>query len=127
MALLGTAAQAATWDSMVDRYFNEVAFPASPSTATTIGFHEFDAMLEDFSQAAIRRHVASLRRMESEVSAFPATPDRELVLNDIRSTLLSLETIRMWEKNPDTYSSTASSAAFVIMSRSFAPPEVRLK
>ena len=33
----------------------------------------------------------------------------------------------MWEKNPDLYSSTASSAAFTIMSRTFAPPDVRLR
>jgi hypothetical protein len=33
----------------------------------------------------------------------------------------------MWEKNPDQYSSGLSSSAFVIMSRTYAPPEVRLK
>jgi uncharacterized protein (DUF885 family) len=40
---------------------------------------------------------------------------------------LTLETIRYWETNPDLYSSTASNAVFVVMSRTFAPPEARLK
>ena len=33
----------------------------------------------------------------------------------------------MWEKDPDQYASTASGAAFVIMSRTFAPADVRLR
>ncbi len=53
--------------------------------------------------------------------------DRELVLAQIRAQLLSLQTIRPWEKNPDVYSSGVTDAIFVIMSRSFAPPEQRLK
>ena len=53
--------------------------------------------------------------------------DRELVLGTIRSALLDLESIRGWETNPDHYSSTASNAVFVIMSRNFAPQDERLK
>ncbi|HVW85500.1 MAG TPA: DUF885 domain-containing protein, partial [Bryobacteraceae bacterium] len=53
--------------------------------------------------------------------------DRDLALSNIESTLLELNTIRMWEKNPDDYASTASSAAFAIMSRSFAPADARLR
>jgi uncharacterized protein (DUF885 family) len=53
--------------------------------------------------------------------------DRELVLNNIRSTLLTLETIRPWEKNADTYSSGITNSAFVIMERKFAPPGERLR
>ena len=33
----------------------------------------------------------------------------------------------MWETNPDLYSSAASNAAFVIMSRKFAPQHERLQ
>ena len=53
--------------------------------------------------------------------------DREMVLGNIRSTLLTLETIRPWEKNPDNYSSTCANAAFVLMERKFAPPDDRLR
>jgi uncharacterized protein (DUF885 family) len=45
----------------------------------------------------------------------------------VKSDLLSLETIRGWEKNPDRYSGGITSSAFVIMARKFAPPEERLK
>ena len=53
--------------------------------------------------------------------------DREMVLGNIRSRLLTLETIRPWEKNADIYSSTCANAAFTLMERKFAPPDDRLR
>ena len=53
--------------------------------------------------------------------------DRDLVINKIRGRLLEITSIRPWEKNPDVYSSAISRAAFVLISRTFAPPEQRLK
>jgi uncharacterized protein (DUF885 family) len=41
--------------------------------------------------------------------------------------LLTLETIRPWEKNPDIYSSGIAASAFTIMSRRFASPDDRLR
>ncbi|MGO4213889.1 DUF885 domain-containing protein, partial [Terriglobus sp. YAF25] len=49
------------------------------------------------------------------------------LLNNIESNLLSLETIRMWEKNPDNYSSGITHSIFVLMSRDFAPVDTRLR
>ncbi|MDQ1470581.1 MAG: hypothetical protein QOJ99_2061 [Bryobacterales bacterium] len=126
--MLAYMAGAQTWDKLVDRYFDEAVFPYNPSAATQAGFHNWDDRLENLSAEAVHRQTGILRQFEKEVTAFPGQPaDRDLVLSNIRSTLLSLETVRMWEKNPDLYSSTASNAAFVIMSRSFAPPAVRLR
>ncbi|MGH8121994.1 MAG: DUF885 domain-containing protein, partial [Rudaea sp.] len=53
--------------------------------------------------------------------------DRDLVLNYIHSNLLTLQTIRPWEKNPDTYSSGIANSAFSIMERKFAPAPERLR
>ena len=114
--------QTQSWDRLVDRYFEEAVFRYGPSAAVQAGFHNRDSDLEDLSAAAIHRQVAALRDFEREFEAFPgAQADRELLLANIRSTLLGLESIRMWEKNPDLYSSTLSNGAFVIMSRAFAP------
>jgi uncharacterized protein (DUF885 family) len=128
MLTLTGPAEAQTWDKLVDRYFDEAVFPYSPSMATQAGLHAWDARLEDMSAGGIRQQIAALRQFEKEVNAFPGQPvDRDLVLANIRSTLLALVEIRMWEKNPDMYSGAASNAAFVIMSRTFAPPDVRLR
>lgn len=53
--------------------------------------------------------------------------DLNLILENINSTLLALEQIRSWEKNPDMYSSGVTSSIFTIMARTFAPPADRLK
>ena len=53
--------------------------------------------------------------------------DREMVLDNIRSSLLTLEVIKPWEKNPDNYSSGITNSAFVLMERNFAPPDERLR
>jgi len=125
---------AQSWDALVDSYFDEAVFPFSPSNAVQEGFHAYDSQLEDFSQAAIQKEVAAARRFETRFTAFPATQltaeqqaDRDMVLSNIHATLLEMESIRMWEKDPDQYASTASGAAFVIMSRTFAPADVRLR
>jgi uncharacterized protein (DUF885 family) len=120
-------AQAQSWDALVDRFFDQADFHFNPSSGTSAGFHQYDAMLEDFSPASIRRQITVLKQYEREVSGFPPSPDRAMVLGNIRSSLLDLESIRGWETNPDLYSSTASNAVFVIMSRNFAPQDERLK
>jgi uncharacterized protein (DUF885 family) len=118
--------------SLTDRFFDEYYFPYNPTTATSAGIHKFDDKLEDYSRKGVDARVAVLKKFEAEFAKqSPGTPadtaDRDLVLNSIRATLLDLEVIRSWEKNPDNYSSGISSSAFTIMSRTFAPPDVRLK
>ena len=124
MALLATSAGA---QALSDRFFDEYYFPSNPSTATYTGIHKYDGDLEDYSKAAIARDVATLKQFEAEFAKLPAEPDRDLVLGNIRASLLELETLRGWERNPDLYSSSITSSAFTIMSRAFAPPEVRLR
>ncbi|MCX6623215.1 MAG: DUF885 domain-containing protein [Acidobacteria bacterium] len=110
-----------------DRFFNEYLLPSSPSTATAAGFHEYDTKLEDYSRESIQRQVSLLKQLLAEYRKVAPGPDRDMVLSRIQADLLSLEIIRMWERNPDIYSSGVTSSAFVIMSRSFAPPAQRLR
>ncbi len=119
---------------LANRFFDEVVFRYDPVQGTAAGFHQYDAQLPSGSKAEVQQQIAALRKFETEVAAFDArglsptsAADRELVLSQIRGGLLALENIRMWEKNPDTYSSAATNAIFVIMSRTFAPPPDRMK
>src|SRR5690349_219851 len=121
------------FDKLVDRYFDDF-YHYNPTHATSDGFHQYDAQLEDHSLAAMAARIRSLERFLTEFEHFPASSlspgqgtDRDLVVHAIRSQLLELENIRPWEKGPDKYSSSITNSAFVIMSRSFAPPEERLK
>ena len=119
---------------LADRFFDEVLFRYDPAQATAQGFHQYDEQLPSRSRAEIQGQVAALKKWEAEVhnfderglSAFMAA-DRQLLLSEIQSLRFNLETLRFWEKNPDVYSSGATNAIFVIMSRKFAPPTERLK
>jgi uncharacterized protein (DUF885 family) len=134
------AAQAAAnekqvaWDKLAGEYFDEVYFRFAPSSGTAAGLHQYDAQLEDYSRAGVDANVAALRTFEMRVEAVDAkgldetrSADRELVLTNIQGTLLTLETIRPWEKNPDFYSSGISSSVYVIMIRKFASADERLR
>jgi len=123
----------ADFDKLVDHYFDEY-YRYHPSQATVDGFHQYDSQLEDYSLAAIASETRSLEQLQAQFEQFPAeslspesAADRQLVISKIRSQLLELEKIRLWEKNPDKYSSDLASSAFGIMSRNFAPPEARLQ
>lgn len=132
------AQSAASGDSefakLADRYFDECYFPFNPTLGTNIGFHQYDSQLENYSRSGIDRQVAMLKDFEQQVNRIaPArlslqqNTDRQLVLGDIRSRLLTLEAIRPWEKNPDYYSSGITYSIFTIMERKFAPADQRLK
>lgn len=122
------------WDALVDEYIDQAVFALNPTTATQAGVHTHDAELEDLSHEAIAKQIALLRKFEARTLAIDAgnleplqVADREMLLSAIRSSLLSLQLIRSWEKNPDTYSSGAANSVYVIMSRRFAPSDERLR
>jgi hypothetical protein len=125
--MLTTAMFPANAQRTFDRFFDEFYFPFNPTTATSSGIHTYDSKLDDYSRAGEMKREAILKKFEAEFTTLPASDDRDLVLNTIRDGLLEIETIRMWERNPDQYSSGITSSAFTIMSRTFAPPEVRIK
>lgn len=119
---------------LADRYFDEYYFPFNPTQGTLTGFHQYDSQLEDYSRSGVDRQITALQNFERQVGSIdPAklsleqSTDRQLVLGDIRSRLLTLENIRPWEKNPDYYSSGVTQSIFAIMERKFAPPDQRLK
>lgn len=123
-----------TFQFLADGYFDDVYFRFSPTSGTMAGFHQYDSALEDYSAAGVAKQTAALHQFLAKIEAIPAdgldapvAADREVLLNSIRSALLSLEIIRMWEKNPDTYSSGVTSSIFTLMERPYAPVNTRLR
>ncbi|MEQ1947138.1 MAG: DUF885 domain-containing protein [Bryobacteraceae bacterium] len=122
--LLTTSANA---QQLSDRFFDEFYFPFNPTMATSDGIHKYDGEIEDYSAAGIAKQIAKLKEFETAFEKAPAGPDRDLILSEIRSSLLELQVIKGWERNPDNYTSGLTYSAFVIMSRSFASQDVRLR
>lgn len=119
---------------IADTYFDTVLLPANPSEAVQLGYHQYDNNLEPYSEHAIKTFISQLQGFAKIVeSVNPAQldvqtqGDRELVLNNIRGELLTLQNIRPYENNPDYYSSGITNDAFVLISRNFAAPDIRLR
>ncbi|HEX7158618.1 MAG TPA: DUF885 domain-containing protein, partial [Edaphobacter sp.] len=125
---------AQTFQFLADQYFSDVYFHFSPTLGTQAGLHQYDPQLEDYSAANIQKQITALHTYETKLaaidpSALDAGPagDYAMLLNSIRSNLLTLEVIRPWEKNPDMYSSGITVSAFSIISRAYARPDERLR
>ena len=129
-----------TWkqqfEKVSDEYLDQVYLRYQPTQGTQAGYHQYDTQLEDYSRKSVDAEIAALKSYEKRVEAIhPEDPtadfvprtDREIVLSTIRSRLLTLETIRPWEKNADNYSSACANGAFVLMERKFALPDERLR
>ncbi len=133
-ALAANDAIQAQFQKVSDEYFDKLYFPNQPTFGTLSGYHQYDTQLEDYSRKKTDAWIADLVFFERRVESIPAAGldettrgDREMVLSNIRTTLLTLETIRPWEKNPDMYSGGISNGAFSLMERKFASPDERLR
>jgi uncharacterized protein (DUF885 family) len=122
------------FELLAEQYFDKVYFKFSPSQGTAAGFHQYDNLLEDYSRASINSQITALKnfqKMLAKIDPQQLSPavrvDHTLVLDDINAHLLTLEQIRPWEKNPDVYSSGITNSIFLIMARTFAPADQRLK
>lgn len=123
----------ADFDKLVEHFFNGY-FKYHPSEGTAAGFHQYDDSLEDLSQASRTHEINFLEAMKQEFGIFhpdllndDQRTDLRLVANAVDARLLELHEIRMWQRNPDIYSSGPAASIFGLISRKFAPPEQRLK
>ncbi len=139
LALIGVplvfsqSSASADFDKLVDETFDSF-YKFNPSQATADGFHQYDTQFEDFSAASMSAQGAELKTLLARWQAFSrsglpeaSTGDLEFLISRIQGRLLELETIQGWRRNPDVYTSTATTGIFVLMSRTFAPKAERLR
>jgi uncharacterized protein (DUF885 family) len=124
-----------------DQVFDEVSrayladlYQRQPTWATYLGIHTYNDRIEDYSRRGVDDGIASQRRFRERAAAIDAASlslerrlDRELMLRAIDSRLLTLDTVRPWAVDPDFYSSGLTRTAYIMIKRSFAPPDERLR
>src|SRR5947207_13390666 len=103
-----------TFHELVDAYFDDY-FKMNPSQAPSVGFHQFDRQLEEFSLAA---HQHNRRKLVEYLAAFQAVnpralspverDDREIMTAAILSSLLEEDGVQMWRKNAGKYASAVN-------------------
>lgn len=104
------------------------------SYATQLGVHTYDQQLEDYSAAAFESEAVSdsgfrarLLAVDSSTLSLDQQLDRRMLINAADVGILNNRVIRNWAKNPDFYSSGITNAAYVLMSRAYAPAHQRLE
>jgi uncharacterized protein (DUF885 family) len=117
---------------MIERFYS-LYLEMHPSIGTWAGLHQYDHLLEDFRPRVIARNVSQLKRLLVECDNFSSEGlslrDRQnldLIRHQIKSELLELEDVRMWQKNPDLYLSLVTAGISDLATREFASPKKRL-
>ena len=120
------------FNRLVDNYF-DFYFQFHPKEATAAGFHQYDSKLEDYSRASREGEISNLRTFGAEFdrldpSKLPteSAGDLAFLQNTIKGRLLELQSVQMWRKDPGLYVGDTTDSIFVLIKRSFAPPEERL-
>src|SRR5690606_24169321 len=105
----------------------------SPVTATGIGDHRFDHVLDEVDAAARERRRRLYRDYLARLDAIDWTAlgranqvDAELLRVELESGLWSLEVLQEWAWNPLLYVNLAGNSLYGLMARDFAPLEERL-
>jgi uncharacterized protein (DUF885 family) len=124
-------------DGAFRRLANEIlefTYERDPSNATYLGIHKYDDRIRDYSAAGVKADIQAVKAFQTQLNAIDAaalSQEAQLDLEQTRHTLdgmvLRDDVIRPWAKDPDTYSSGITNDAYVIISRTFAPPEDRLE
>ncbi|MEO8483744.1 MAG: DUF885 domain-containing protein [Acidobacteriota bacterium] len=129
----GPSPQETAWRQLAADVLQDF-FKRNPTSATDLGVHTYDDRLEDASAAAVADELAATRGFLTRLAAIdPAglTPadqiDREFLHHMLDASVLQLDVIKPWARDPDTYSSGLTNAAYVMIKRTFAPPEARMK
>lgn len=124
--------QKAVFDKIVDDYFTTY-FTFHPVSATAAGAHQYDPMLDQLTPALIQEESKQYTELLSRLKNLPLEQlnpvikaDQEWLSNIVKARLLDLNDIRMWQKDPDLYSSIAVQSVFSLVNRNFAPKEQRL-
>ncbi|MBI3950000.1 MAG: hypothetical protein HY314_06050, partial [Acidobacteria bacterium] len=107
------------FEQLIDQFL-EGLFRFNPTLATDLGFHEYDALLEDRTAEAVQGEIGRLKDFQEQLQreVDPATLrlhqriDFEILQSAIDSELLELQETRYWQRNPAYYNWLASGAVY---------------
>ena len=116
------------------RRFFEWAYRAWPVWATSLGIHQYDHLLPDYSKKALAQRIATLKgfyqslvRIDKEKLDLFTQTEYEVLKGDLGWSILEEEQVRFFEKNPGLYVDEVVWGVFLLLSRKFAPEKVRAK
>ncbi len=122
----------AAFEDLAESYIGDLS-TFSPVSATLIGDHSADHLLDNVDAAARKKSRALYEEYKVALAAIDLDQlsranqvDAEILHNDIESSIWSADTLQEWAWNPLTYISTSGSSIYGLVAREYAPLEVRL-
>ena len=116
-----------TVDSLVTGYLN-----LHPQFAVSLGIHQYDGILADYSKNALDRELAWLNEYNQKLDKMDTASlsqknfyDLRIVQNEIKSDIFDLTELKTYTKNPMTYAGAIDVNTYI--KRNFAPLENRLR
>lgn len=121
------------FSKLVDKFMDEY-FKYHPVSATWIGYHKYDNLLDDFSEKAIKEKLEWLKDYKDKFSKFDLKKltkdnsiDCRILLEEIEERIFNLEELKEYEWNPLIYNSVIGDGLMYLITQDFAPGEERLK
>jgi uncharacterized protein (DUF885 family) len=122
-----------------DTDFNNVAeefikgyLTARPLEAVTLGFHEYDGKVNDYTRLSIDAELSRLKRFDDRLKKFDLAKlntrngiDLRILQAAISRELFLIQDMAIYERNPMTYARAIDLNVYI--SRKFAPVEERLR
>jgi uncharacterized protein (DUF885 family) len=127
---------AQTTDEKFDNLSSEFLkgyFVANPTTATQIGVHDYDSILDDFSQTAIQLEITRLHLfrekfadLEPKSLSRQKNIDYRILLENIDLMLFGYQDLKEYEWNPLVYTGVVGNSIASLIYQDFAPLDRRL-
>lgn len=136
--LLGSAVSAATatdeaFQNLGDEYLSDLT-NFSPVFATYVGDHSADDKLDNVDAAAreenralLIEYITALEALDLDDLSRANQIDAEILMNQLRSDLWSMDELQEWAWNPLYYIRLSGGSIYTLVARDFAPIEVRLR
>ncbi|HEY4285116.1 MAG TPA: DUF885 domain-containing protein, partial [Chthoniobacterales bacterium] len=119
------------YESVAEEYIRGYLI-ARPLLGTSLGLHEYDGKIGDYSRLALDAELSRLRRFDDRLSKFDLDKlstrqsiDLRILQASIRNELFQRQDLAIFERNPMTYARAADLNVYI--KRNFAPLEDRAR
>ena len=130
-----TATTTASGDSTFQKTANDFIteyLNYSPAFAVSLGFHDYDGKVSDYSKASLDAQLSSLKAAEQRFASMDSASlsernyyDLRILLSNIRSQIFSMEDMKIHTENPMSYAGALDLNIYI--KRNFAPIEKRIR
>ncbi len=135
LSLAGTVIAAQTQDAEYEAVAEEYVktyLAAHPLQGTTLGFHEYDGKISDYTRLALDAELSRLRRFDDRLAKFdPAklslhqSIDLRILQAAVKRDLFEMQDMSIFERNPMVYARAGDVNVYI--KRNFAPLEDRVR